>query len=648
PATERGETAADDHRLDVGREHEHAHGRRGPEEQVRLQGEGVRIARVGCRHDVLDRERAGASPGLGQRPAAAERLHAAALSAAAQTPAGVDGEVPDLARGPPRPAPDAAVDDDAGRDAGAQVQVGHRSGDVAQDGGAERGRLHVVLHPERDAQRLLGARREVEGFHAEVHGVQHTPGLRLHEAGDADAGGSDGGQRQPALLGERGDGRDDAVDDGVLSPPGRAAEAGEDRPRRVDGDGVDLRAAHVEAHAKGPTGALPGEHHHRGAPEHDVVLAGEPHHDVLEDALERAGVERLDGGVDERAVQQLGGSGEHDLGQIEGGDDRGDRDRHAGSGVAEDLLARGRVGVERLMHAAHAQPGLQAADLAARAARAAVRADDDVTDLPRRETAAEERLAAGDEPGTHAAADLDQHEVGFRLAERVLREHGGVGVVARQHGEVELGAELGLQREVGPAEVGRAEDEAVRAHDTRGADADAEHRLRGDLDEGLREAAEGVVGGIAVGRRGTRNLTPLQHVAVEAEHGALEGGRTGQVESDDLMPHAVDVDEDRRLTGAHRLADADLDDDAVGDELRDEVGDRDAREAGLAGEVGAAHRPRVIERLQHEGAVVTARVLGEHLGARTEMPRGAEGVRVRGDEVCRRRGALIIRNGHVC
>lgn len=258
PAAESGESPADDHGLDVGRQHEHAHGRRGPEEEVRLQGLGVRIARVGRLDDVLDGQRTGTSPRLGQRPTAAEGLHAAALPAPAQPAARIDGEVSDLSGGPACAAPDAAVHHDAGGDAGAEVQIGHGAGDVAQDRGAERGGLHVVLHPERNAECVLGARREVERLHPEIHGVQHAAGLRIDEAGDADAGGSDRGQRQSALLGKGGDGRHDAVDDGVLSPPGRAAEAGEDRPCRIDGDGVDLRAADVQAHAKGPTGAVGG------------------------------------------------------------------------------------------------------------------------------------------------------------------------------------------------------------------------------------------------------------------------------------------------------------------------------------------------------------------------------------------------------
>ena len=103
-----------------------------------------------------------------------------------------------------------------------------------------------------------------------------------------------------------------------------------------------------------------------------------------------------------------------------------------------------------------------------------------------------------------------------------------------------------------------------------------------------------------------------------------------QVDADDAVPVAVEVDEDRGLAGTGRLAHALLDDESVGDELGDEVGDRDAGEAGLAGEVGAAHRALVEERLQQERAVVAASVLGKHLRALAQRAPGAERVTVPG------------------
>ena len=80
-------------------------------------------------------------------------------------------------------------------------------------------------------------------------------------------------------------------------------------------------------------------------------------------------------------------------------------------------------------------------------------------------------------------------------------------------------------------------------------------------------------------------------------------------------------------TGKHELDDtpvalAELDDQVIGDELGDEVGDGDAGEAGGTGEVGSADASRAVERLQDERAVVTARVLGERLRARSQDATG--------------------------
>ena len=119
-------------------------------------------------------------------------------------------------------------------------------------------------------------------------------------------------------------------------------------------------------------------------------------------------------------------------------------------------------------------------------------------------------------------------------------------------------------------------------------------------------------------------------VAVEGQHGADEGVAAGEVDADDAVAVAVEVDEDRGLAGTGCLAHALLDDEAVGDELGDEVGDRDPGQAGLAGEIRAAHRALVEERLQHERAVVAAGVLGEDLGALAQRAPGAEGVAVPG------------------
>ena len=114
---------------------------------------------------------------------------------------------------------------------------------------------------------------------------------------------------------------------------------------------------------------------------------------------------------------------------------------------------------------------------------------------------------------------------------------------------------------------------------------------------------------------GQGDLATGHDVAVEGQHRPDEGVAAGEVDADDAVPVAVQVDEDRGLAGSGRLAHALLDDEAVGDELGDQVGDRDAGEAGLAGEIRPAHGALVEERLQHERAVVAAGVLGEDLDA---------------------------------
>ena len=131
-------------------------------------------------------------------------------------------------------------------------------------------------------------------------------------------------------------------------------------------------------------------------------------------------------------------------------------------------------------------------------------------------------------------------------------------------------------------------------------------------------------------RGGEGDLATDDDVAVEREHRADEGVAARQVDADDAVTVAVEVDEDRGLAGAGRLADALLDDEAVGDELGDEVGDRHPGEPGLTGEIGAAHRALVEERLQHQRAVVAAGVLGQHLRALAQRAPRAERVTVPG------------------
>ena len=89
-------------------------------------------------------------------------------------------------------------------------------------------------------------------------------------------------------------------------------------------------------------------------------------------------------------------------------------------------------------------------------------------------------------------------------------------------------------------------------------------------------------------------------VAVESEDGADEDVAARKVDADDAVARTIEVDEDGGLARTGRLAHTHLGDEAVGDEFGDQIGDRDAREAGLAGEIGAAHRALVEQGLQQQ------------------------------------------------
>ena len=129
------------------------------------------------------------------------------------------------------------------------------------------------------------------------------------------------------------------------------------------------------------------------------------------------------------------------------------------------------------------------------------------------------------------------------------------------------------------------------------------------------------------GRAGEVDLDPVQDVAVEVEDRAAEDRVVAEVDADDLVAGAVDVEESRGLAGAGALAGADLDDEVVDDELGDEVGDGDPGEPGLAGEIGAAPGTEAVEGLKDERAVVRPGVLRKHLDARAQRATGGEAVR---------------------
>ena len=171
--------------------------------------------------------------------------------------------------------------------------------------------------------------------------------------------------------------------------------------------------------------------------------------------------------------------------------------------------------------------------------------------------------------------------------------------------------------DVGPAEVGCGAHHPERVDDAGRADADAEHRGLGAREEPADEVGHErhgrVAGGAVEGDLGTRH-----DAAVEVDDRAEEALVLGEVDAHDVEGGAVDVDDRGGLAGAGVLALAELDHEALGDEAGHEVGDRDPGQAGLAGDIRPALRTRGVERLEHERAVVAARMLGQHLAGGSE------------------------------
>src|SRR5690606_27826047 len=144
------------------------------------------------------------------------------------------------------------------------------------------------------------------------------------------------------------------------------------------------------------------------------------------------------------------------------------------------------------------------------------------------EAAAVHGPAAEDEPRTDTAADADEHDVAVRLAEAVLGERGGVGVVGDEHGQPGGGLEDLLQGELGPAEVGGGEHGAGEVDDAGRADADAEDGLLGGRDE-FGDEVQHDGGDLGPGGAVGRDLAVGEDVAVDVEHGPAEDARVGEV-----------------------------------------------------------------------------------------------------------------------
>ena len=263
---------------------------------------------------------------------------------------------------------------------------------------------------------------------------------------------------------------------------------------------------------------------------------------------------------------------------------------------------------------ARAGDGLEAAEPAAAALRAVVD-DHGVPDLPGAEAVAVEDLALDDDPGTDAQADLHRHEAGGAPAplEQVLGERRGARVVGdarRQPGA--LGQDPG-EREVLPVEVDRPADRAGGGvHEARRADADAEDRagLGGQHDELVDQGGQRRERLVAVEAVGG-HLAGRADLAAEVDEGAGEHA-LAEVDRDDQPGVVDDLEQDRGLAAARR-PEAHLADEALGEDVGDELADGGAGEPGEAGDLGAADRPVVVQRAQDEAAVEPARLLVRRL-----------------------------------
>ena len=151
------------------------------------------------------------------------------------------------------------------------------------------------------------------------------------------------------------------------------------------------------------------------------------------------------------------------------------------------------------------------------------------------------------QPGADTGADPDQHQPAVAgVAEGVLAEDGGVGVVGHEDRDVERRPQPLGQRRAVPAEVGRVDDHAGGVHDTRRTDADAEHRPGGRVDQLADEVVDQVDGVLAAAAL-ERPAAPLLDVAGQVEQGARDDAVGGEVDRHDLAGLLGQLDQHRGL-----------------------------------------------------------------------------------------------------
>ena len=242
----------------------------------------------------------------------------------------------------------------------------------------------------------------------------------------------------------------------------------------------------------------------------------------------------------------------------------------------------------------HAGDCLEAAGPAATAQRAVI-VDDRVPDLAGAGAVALEQGATEDQAGTDAAPDPDRDQVRHAIParERVFGDGRRLRVVRDVDRDAVAVSHDRAERKIAPVEVDRPADRAGPAVDETGCpDADPEER-GGDAIEQLVQEEEDQLHGVIAVPAGDRQLHGAADLAAEIDEGTGEM-LFAEVEPDDEPGVLVDFEEDRGLAAAGRAA-ADLADDAFVEQPGDDVRDGGPGEARLAGDVGAADRPEVID-----------------------------------------------------
>ena len=168
------------------------------------------------------------------------------------------------------------------------------------------------------------------------------------------------------------------------------------------------------------------------------------------------------------------------------------------------------------------------------------------------------------------------------------------------------------QRQPVPTPVRRLDHDAVGIDDAGGRDADPDHRLRRDREQVPAQVLEQLDGRLADGAV-DRPLAALDDVADEVHHRAVHLVVVREVERDDLERAGLHPDERRRLADAALGAHPEFGDQALGDEVADQVGHRDAGEARRARDVGTRGGTGVEQVGEDQRPVVGPGVLGEHL-----------------------------------